>query len=138
MLTYSLIENDGEQSLLVMVPGRDPIVVAGDHPYFDAILAGARVGDEDVYELADLGKTAASRFQKLTTMTRSGGGDSAVSPMMTPNSWKPCPPSIGSPPSSISRALLSARIEMRSPGLKMSRRPASNVSPAMSISPATM
>lgn len=66
MLTYSLIENDGEQSLLVMSPGREPIVVAGDHPYFDAILAGARVGDEDVYELADLGKTAASRFQKLT------------------------------------------------------------------------
>ena len=44
-------------------------------------------------------------------------------------------PSIGSPPSSIRRALLVARIEMRSPGWKTSSRPASKVSPAISIVP---
>jgi hypothetical protein len=66
MLTYQLIENDGQASLLVMAPGRAPLVVSDDHPYFEAILDGAREGDEGVYDLADLGKTAGSRFQQLT------------------------------------------------------------------------
>src|SRR6516225_9831392 len=37
--------------------------------------------------------------------------------------------SIGSPPSSINRDCAVARIEMRSPGLKVSSRPSPNVSP---------
>jgi hypothetical protein len=66
MLTYTLIENDGERSLLVLSPGYAPLVVAESHPYFEAILDGARAGDESVYELADLGKTAATRFERLS------------------------------------------------------------------------
>ena len=46
-------------------------------------------------------------------------------------------PSIAAPPSSVSRASLTAVTVIRSPGRKIRSRPAANRSPAISISPAT-
>jgi hypothetical protein len=66
MFQYSLIENDGEANIVVFIPGQNPRAANESHPYFDAIVQGARSGDPDVIDLFDLADAVAKRFEPLS------------------------------------------------------------------------
>lgn len=63
---YTLIDQNGEQNLTVIVPGRDPLLAHESNPYFDKIVAGIRAGDDDVLDLIDLAVAAARKFERLS------------------------------------------------------------------------
>ena len=65
MLQFTLIGNeDGDENVVVFVPGRTPMVADSSHPYFEQIVSGAREGDESVLDLFDLAKAAESKFRE--------------------------------------------------------------------------
>lgn len=64
---FTLIGNeDGESNIVVFVTGNAPLVAHESHPHFEAILDGARNGDESVIDLFDIAKTASEKFQRLS------------------------------------------------------------------------
>jgi len=65
-LQYTVIGNDGNESIVVFVPGRAPMVADESHPNYEAILDGAREGDESIIDLFDVARSAAIRFDRLT------------------------------------------------------------------------
>lgn len=67
MLQYTLIRNeDGDENIVVFVPGRAPLAAHQSHPFFEDILEGVREGDESVLDLFDLGATASKMFEPLS------------------------------------------------------------------------
>lgn len=67
MLQFTLIGNeDGDSNIVVFVPGSAPQVAHSSHPNFDAIIEGARAGDESIVSLFDVAATVAEKFQRLS------------------------------------------------------------------------
>jgi Bacterial regulatory protein, arsR family len=78
-IQHHLIESaDGQKSLTVFIPGEAPVIVAGDHPKFDDILAevsgNAAPNVERLRELADTTVLVSTKFEALTDRitTRNG------------------------------------------------------------------
>ncbi len=75
MLQYSLIRNeDGDEAVAVFLPGRAPLAAHESHPYFEQIVAGARVGDESIIDLFDLAQAASQKFTALSDRVSVSGG----------------------------------------------------------------
>ena len=67
MIQFTLIGNeDGESNIVVFVSGSTPQVAHSSHPNFEAILDGARAGDESVIELFDVAATVGQKFERLS------------------------------------------------------------------------
>lgn len=65
MMQYTLIGNeDGDQNIVVFIPGGSPMVAHSSHPYFDLIVQGARDGNPDVVNLFDLAQAADNKFRE--------------------------------------------------------------------------
>lgn len=74
-LQFTLIGNeDGESNIVVFIPGSAPMVAHSTHPNFEAILDGAREGDESVSELFDVAATAAQKFERLSERITTANG----------------------------------------------------------------
>jgi hypothetical protein len=77
-IQHHLIANaDGQKSLTVFIPGESPVIVAGDHPKFDDILAEAGESSPNVTRLRELADTTvlvSTKFEALTDRitTRNG------------------------------------------------------------------
>jgi hypothetical protein len=64
---YTLIQNeDGESNIVVFVSGSAPQVAHESHPNFEAILDGAKAGDESIVPLFDVSKTVGEKFERLS------------------------------------------------------------------------
>jgi hypothetical protein len=68
---------DGQKSLTVFIPGESPVIVAGDHPKFEDILAEAQKKKPNVAHLRELADTTvlvSTKFEALTDRitTRNG------------------------------------------------------------------
>lgn len=66
MLTYTIVGDEDGSNIVVFVPGNPPAVAHDSHPNFEAIVAGAKAGDEDVLALFDIAATVATRFERLS------------------------------------------------------------------------
>lgn len=64
-LSFTLVGDEDESNIIVYVGGKMR-VAHSTHPYFEAILEGARNGDESIADLFDLAEAAASRFDRLS------------------------------------------------------------------------
>lgn len=74
-LQFTLIGNeDGESNIVVFIPGNAPLVAHSSHPNFEAILDGARDGDESVADLFDVAQTAAQKFERLSERVTTAHG----------------------------------------------------------------
>jgi hypothetical protein len=73
-LQYTLVGNDDGSNIVVFIPGSAPQVAHDSHPNFDAILAGALVGDTRVAELFDIAQTVAQKFQRLSERVTTANG----------------------------------------------------------------
>jgi hypothetical protein len=65
-LQFTLVGSGEDQNISVFIPGQAPQVAHVSHPNFEAILAGARAGDESVVELFDISVQVVSKFEALT------------------------------------------------------------------------
>lgn len=63
-IKYTFVEHDGFKSITVLRNG-ELLVANNEHPYFEEIVRKARAGDESVYDLFEIGKAAAQRFERL-------------------------------------------------------------------------
>jgi len=75
--THLIASADGQKSLTVFIPGESPVIVAGDHPKFEDILAEAEKKAPDVTHLRELADTTvlvSTKFEALTDRitTRNG------------------------------------------------------------------
>jgi hypothetical protein len=68
MLQYSILSQDDEAVITVIVPGdpNSPYVAQSDHPNFQAIVVGVTQGDESVVRLFDIAAEVEQRFQRLS------------------------------------------------------------------------
>jgi hypothetical protein len=66
MLSYTIVSDGDESNIVVFVPGESPYVAHSSHPNFDAIVDGAKSGDESVTALFDIADSVCERFQQLT------------------------------------------------------------------------
>jgi hypothetical protein len=66
-LNYSLLDSgDGPEFISVVAGGQDIQSARSDHPNFERIVELARADDISVFDLFDIAKTAASRFDRLS------------------------------------------------------------------------
>lgn len=73
---HHVATGSGQHSLTVFLDGGDTIIIGGDHPHFDEILAGAQ-GDaspEELQELADLSQAVAKRLATLSERVKVSDG----------------------------------------------------------------
>jgi hypothetical protein len=75
--THLIASADGQKSLTVFIPSESPVIVAGDHPKFEDILAEANKKTPDVAHLRELADTTvlvSTKFEALTDRitTRNG------------------------------------------------------------------
>jgi hypothetical protein len=66
MLSYTIVSDGDESNIVVFVPGESPYVAHSSHPNFDAIVEGAKDGDESVTALFDISESVGERFRLLT------------------------------------------------------------------------
>lgn len=67
--THLIASGDGQRTLTVFVPGQSPVIVTGDHPKFEDILAEAQSATPDVERLRELADTTvlvSTKFEALT------------------------------------------------------------------------
>lgn len=65
-LTYTIVGDEDGSNIVVFVSGSAPLVAHSSHPHYDAIVQGARDGDESVTALFDLAQSASDRFESLS------------------------------------------------------------------------
>src|SRR3954467_7705939 len=65
-LSYSLLPADAPEFISAVAPGYDLQSARKDHPNFERIVELARADDPKVFELFDITKTAAMKFEKLS------------------------------------------------------------------------
>lgn len=66
MLSYTIVGDEDGANIVVFVSGSSPLVAHSSHPYYAAIVDGARNGDESIVSLFDLAQSASDRFEQLS------------------------------------------------------------------------
>lgn len=66
MLSYTIVGNEDGSVITVFVAGNPPASAQDSHPNYDAIVAGAKDGDDGVLALFDIAANVASRFDRLS------------------------------------------------------------------------
>ncbi len=74
-IVFTLVGDGEDNSIVVFVPGEDPLVARGDHPNFEAIVQAARAQDYDVVELFDVAATIAQKFERLSERITTANGE---------------------------------------------------------------
>lgn len=66
MLSYTIVGDEDGSNIVVFVDGNAPAVAHSTHPNYDAIVAGAKDGDEGCLSLFDIAATVATYFERLS------------------------------------------------------------------------
>lgn len=64
-LSFTIVGDEDESNIVVYLDGQMR-VAHSSHPYFEAIVGGARTGDASIIDLFDLSEVAATRFDRLS------------------------------------------------------------------------
>lgn len=73
-MRFNLVDNNGEKNITVVSNDGSLLVADDQHPNFDKIVDYAMSGDERVFDLFDVSRTVATRFDRLSERVQVANG----------------------------------------------------------------
>lgn len=73
-MRFNLVDNNGEKNITVVANDGSLLVADDQHPNFDKIVDYAMSGDERVFDLFDVSRTVATRFDRLSERVQVANG----------------------------------------------------------------